>query len=235
MMSAQVVVVGLDLGPERLASCAALLDPEEMARADRFLRPADRNRFMASHAALRIILGEELGHPPEALVFDREAGGRPFVADPAGTSLDFNLSHSGDLAVIGLAHGARIGVDVEARRALPDALRIARSHFAVDETAALGTLPPEDREEAFFALWTRKEAVVKALGAGLSLPLGAFSLTVPPAPPRLLRIAGGTERWSLASPAVGPGSFATVAVMAPGCEIRSVALAGDWIDKFRAK
>lgn len=235
MMSARIAVAGLDLGPDRLARCARLLDPGELACADRFLRAADRSRFIASHAALRVVLSGELGQPAATLRFGCEAGGRPFLASPAGTDIDFNLSHSGDLAVIGVVRGARIGVDVEVRRSLPDALRIARSHFAPDEAAALGVLPPGHREEAFFALWTRKEAVVKALGAGLSMPLAAFSVTIPPAPPELLRIAGGGQRWSLTSLDVGPGACATAAVMAAGCTISSETLARDWLDKFRAK
>lgn len=235
MMSARIAIVDLDLGPVRLACCASLLDSEEMARADRFLRGADRQRFIASHAALRVVLGEELRQPAGSLRFGYEAGGRPFLADPAGTGLDFNLSHSGDRAVVGLVYGTRIGVDVEVRRPLPDALRIARSHFAPDEAAALGALPCECREDAFFGLWTRKEAVVKALGAGLSMPLAAFSVTIPPAPPELIRSVGDGQGWTLASLDVGPGGLATAAVMAAGCTMRSAALSEDWLDKFRAK
>jgi len=235
MITARVAIARLRPGPQSLVRCESLLDPQELARANRFLRSADRDRFIASHAALRLVVGAELGVPPDVLRFDREEGGRPFVAGPASNGFDFNLSHSGDLAVIGCVEGARIGVDVEARRPLPDALRIARSHFASEEASALAALPPEDREGAFFALWTRKEAVVKALGTGLSLYLAAFTVAVPPSPPGLLRIADGGGKWFMAALDVGPGACATVAVTAADCDIRPVSLAEDWADMFMTK
>ena len=234
-MIADVVIAALALDPARIARCAALLSAEETARADRFLREADRDRYIASHAALRVVIGRECGLPPERLRFATEPNGRLFLAEPAGTDLDVNLSHSGDIALIGLVRGARIGVDVEIRRPLPDALRIARSHFARDETTALEALPPSQRERAFFGLWTRKEAVVKALGAGLSQPLAGFSVTVPPDPARLLRIAGGTGPWTLATLDPGPGACVTVAVTAAGVSVRQRDLPATFADKFDAK
>ncbi|WP_342163190.1 4'-phosphopantetheinyl transferase family protein [Methylobacterium sp. SD21] len=234
-MIADVVIAALALDPGRIARCAALLSADETARADRFLREADRIRYIASHAALRVVVGRECGLPPERLRFATEPTGRPFLAEPAGTDLDVNLSHSGDIALIGLVRGARIGVDVEIRRPLPDALRIARSHFAPDETAALEALLPSRREAAFFGLWTRKEAVVKALGAGLSQPLAGLSVTAPPEPARMLRIAGGTAQWTLATLDPGPGACATVAVTAAGVAIRQRDLPAAWADKFDAK
>ncbi len=234
-MIADVVIAALALDAGRLARCAALLSEDERARADRFLRPADRARFIASHAALRLALAAELGVLPERLQFGRESTGRPFIAAPAETGLDVNLSHSGDLAVIGMVRGARVGVDVEIRRPLPDALRIARSHFAPDEVAALEALAPGAREAAFFGLWTRKEAVVKALGAGLSQPLSGFSVSVPPNPPRLLSFAGSAAPWTLLSIEPAREAFATVAVMANDADITVRRLSTTWADRFDAK
>lgn len=234
-MIADVVIAALALDPGRLARCAALLDGEETARAARFLRRADRDRFIASHAALRCVLADRLGVAPRALRLGTEPTGRPVLTEPAGTGLDFNLSHSEDIALIGLVDGARIGVDVEAHRPLPDSLRIARSYFAPDEAGALEVQPSDLREAAFFGLWTRKEAVVKALGAGLSQPLASFSVTVPPEPPRMLRIAEGTGRWTLGTIDAGPGAFATVAVTAVGVTIRETPLPARWPDAFDAK
>lgn len=235
MLSAEIIVVSLGLEPAQLEGCVLALDPEERARADRFVRPADRDRFISSHAALRAVLGTALDLPPPDLRFSRDRSGRPVLVEPSGRGLDFNLSHSGDLAVIGSVRGARIGVDVEVRRPLPDALRIARSHFACDEVASLEALAPHCREGAFFALWTAKEAVVKALGVGLSLPLADFSVAVAPEGPRMLRIAGGAESWTLAALDVGTGARATVAVTAPACAIRLTGLPRGWADKFLAK
>lgn len=234
MKDATVVVVDLRLDPAQLERCAGLLDPGETARADRFLRDEDRARFIASHAALRLVLARALATQAATLGFRQDAKGRPFLAG-AGGDLDFNLSHSGDCALVGLVRGARIGVDVEVRRPLSDALRIARAHFAPDEAESLATLPSPAREEAFFALWTRKEAVVKASGIGLSGSLAAFSVTVPPSPPRLHRPASECGRWTLDTIEAGPGHAATAAVMGGGARFLIERLGQAWIDNFGAK
>ncbi len=234
MKDATVVVVDLRLDPPRLDRCAGLLDPEETARADRFLRDEDRTRFIASHAALRLVLARTLATGAATLGFHRDAKGRPFLAGNGG-DLDFNLSHSGDCALIGLVRGARIGVDVEVRRPLPDALRIARAHFAPDEAQALAALPSSACEEAFFALWTRKEAVVKASGTGLSRSLAAFSVTVPPSPPRLHRPAPECHAWTLEAIEACPGHAATAAVMSGEVSFLTEHLGQGWIDNFDAK
>jgi 4'-phosphopantetheinyl transferase len=235
MTSAEFTVVRLGLDPDRLGPCLTLLDGEERTRAARFLRPADRARFIASHAALRVVLATALSLAPEGLSFSRDEAGRPFLAGPEGEGLDFNLSHSGDIALIGLARGGRIGVDVEVRRPLPDALRIARTHFAADEVAALAALPPQPAQAAFFGLWTRKEAVVKALGAGLSLPLDRFSVSVPPTPPRVVRMAEGARDWTLAAVEAGPEAEATVAVPSSAVTLLENALPERWTRIIGAK
>ncbi|MFC6790549.1 4'-phosphopantetheinyl transferase family protein [Methylobacterium komagatae] len=234
-MSSQVVIVALDLDPQRLSRCAALLDKEETQRAGRFLRQADRERFIASHAALRVVLSHVLDLQPGEFRFGCEETGRPNLIAPSGSGLDFNLSHSGEIALVGFTREGRIGVDVEIRRPLPDALRIARGHFAPEEVRALEDLPVSEREAAFFGLWTRKEAVVKALGAGLSQPLSRFSVTVPPEPPALLKMASGTRSWTLTSLDLGPDAFATVAITAPGLAIAHHTLTAGWADGFDAK
>lgn len=236
MSAAQVWIVDLELSPDRLDRCSTVLDSAECARADRFVRPADRARFIASHAALRFILGEALDLAPAGLRFATGPAGKPDLAGVARGSVTFNLSHSGARALIGLAHGTPIGVDVEAVRSLPDALRIARAHFAADEVSALADTPGSAAERVFFGLWTRKEAVVKALGSGLSLPLDSFSVSVPPARPRLLRMPAGDPPldgpWSLADVACGTDYAATVAVRSAEAAIAVRRLPDAWPDQL---
>lgn len=229
MSAAEVWIVDLAQSEARLTRCAASLSQQERDRADRFLRPADRARYTASHAALRLILARAVGLDPREIAFTVGAAGKPELDGPARGLRTFNLSHSGACALIGLAHGAAIGVDVEAIRPLPDALRIARSHFSRDETEALAASPREAVEAAFFGLWTRKEAVVKALGAGLFLPLDRFSVTVPPTVPRVLRIddPGG---WTLADIEAGPGIAAALAVRSLDATVTVHRLPPDWPD-----
>lgn len=228
----QVWSVDLALSEARLARCAAWLSPDEAARADRFLRSEDRNRYVASHAALRLILSRALGTAAAAVAFSAGAAGKPELAGPHAGILHFNLSHSGTRALVGLARIAAIGVDVEAIRPIPDALRIARAHFSASEAAALAALPLDAVGPAFTGLWTRKEAVVKALGAGLSLRLDRFTLTLPPEAPRLTGIAGGDPKaWTLHHLEPGPGTVGTAAIRAPGAAVALCALPEDWLDR----
>ena len=99
---------------------AADLRPDERARADRFRAERDRARFIASHAALRVILGAYAGARPEELAFEAGERGKPGLKHPAGTGIEFNLSHSGGWAVVAVARGRRVGVDVEQVRPLAE-------------------------------------------------------------------------------------------------------------------
>lgn len=227
MSAADVWIVDLAVSPDQLDLCWTVLDRPERDRADRFLRPVDRARYVASHAALRRILAETLDCDPAEIRFADGADGKPELAGSARGALGFNLSHSGARALIGLAPAAAIGVDVELVRPIPDAGQIARTHFAADEVATLVALPPDAVEGAFYGLWTRKEAVVKAHGTGLSLPLDRFSVTLPPAPPRLLRWPGAGG-WTLAELDVGPDYAATVAVRSSDAKVTSHRLSADW-------
>lgn len=230
--AADIWIVDLALSPGQLDRCAPVLDTHERHRAARFMRAADRIRFQASHAALRLILGEALGSAPGAIRVEAGGAGKPRLAGAAHGAFDFNLSHSGERAVVGVARGAAIGVDVEAIRPIPDALRIARGHFAADEAAALAFHSHETMEPAFFGLWTRKEAVVKALGAGLSMSLDRFSVSVPPARPRILRMQQAGD-WTLTELDCGPGYAATAALRCAASEITVRHLAGDWTTRLR--
>lgn len=209
---AHVWLVDLALSPQALTACDAVLSEDERARGERFLRSEDRDRYRASHAALRLVLGRALGADPRSLAFAAGPNGKPELAGAVREALGFNLSHSGRLALIGLSARHPIGVDVELIRPLSDALRIARGHFSPDEAAALAATSERERVAVFFGLWTRKEAVVKALGAGLALPLDRFSVTLPPAAPRLLRMADGHGAWTLVDLEIGPDYAATAAV-----------------------
>ncbi|KIU37442.1 4-phosphopantetheinyl transferase [Methylobacterium radiotolerans] len=235
MSAVEVWIVDLALTPGQIDRCEAVLDAAERGRADRFLRPVDRARFRASHAALRLILGDALGLAPADVELLAGAGGKPELAGAARRAADFNLSHSGARALIGLARDASIGVDVEAVRPIADALRIAAAHFAADEVSALAGAPHGAVERRFFGLWTRKEAVVKALGSGLSLPLDRFSVSVPPrtaapSPGFRRRVLDLDGPWSLAEIDCGSDHVATVAVRSAGAEITCHRLSDDWPD-----
>lgn len=215
----------------RFLGRTALLSPEEWLRADRFLRAVDRDRFVASHAALRLILGGALGLAPAAVPLAVSSSGKLHLGGAQAGRLQFNLSHSGSLALVGLAK-VPIGVDIEAIRPLPDALAIARGHFHPSEVAAIAAQPSERQQWAFYGCWTRKEAFVKALGAGLAIRLDRFTVSVPPAPAALLDCAeslGDPDGWTLHHLAPESGAIGAVAIAQRDAPCTRHRLASDWI------
>jgi 4'-phosphopantetheinyl transferase len=162
------------------AELHASLEPTEHERAARFRFEEHRKRFVHGRGLLRHLLGRLLALPPAQLRFDYGPQGKPQLATGRGAALDFNFSHSGPWALLGISDGAAIGVDIELPRAVPELTKIARQHFAAGEQRALAALPASDQPAAFLAGWTRKEAFVKALGGGLAVPLDSFEVTLDP-------------------------------------------------------
>lgn len=161
------VQAGSDSGGPR--DVAELLDARERERAASFRRPSDRARYVFAHCVLRQILGAYLDRPPGALTYRWNPAGKPALERPEGTY--FNLSHSGDLVVVAVTRAGPVGVDVERITGSRDLETIARRFFAEEEWAGIEPLDAERRVVAFFRLWTRKEALLKGLGTGLSIPL----------------------------------------------------------------
>jgi len=151
-----------------------LLDTTERTRAQRFVHDLHRNRYIAAHAGMRLILGRYLNHAPHALQFVIGPYGKPELSPSQQPCADaaplrFNLSHSNDIALLAVSTDVAIGVDIEALRpGLPDAA-LATGVLTATELAELERLPAGQRTEAFFACWARKEACMKALGLGLAL------------------------------------------------------------------
>ena len=151
------------------------LDDDERRQAQAYYRPIHGERFASARGLLRLLAAAYTGQSPRAVRFATGPHGKPeLLASPM--PLEFNLSHSEDLALIAFARQGRLGVDVEQVRTLPDALPLARRNFATDEVRWLNSTSPQQQAEVFFRIWTRKEAVLKAVGAGLSLDLQGFSV-----------------------------------------------------------
>lgn len=140
----------------------ALLDDQERARAARFHRPDDRTRYVIAHAALRRILARAMGCAAAGIRYGFGAGGKPLLP---GSRLGFNLSHAGDDAVVAMVRDGEVGIDIE--QAPDDADHLAGQILSADELAEYRRLPAADRPQAFARAWTRKEAVLKAVGCGL--------------------------------------------------------------------
>jgi 4'-phosphopantetheinyl transferase len=147
---------------------AALLDAVEQERAARFVFERDHFRFVAAHAALRRILARYAHEAPAALRFALDDNGKPYLSAPRCADFGWNLSHSGDLAVVAVAAGA-VGVDIECERPLPDLPALAQRCLTAAEADTLAACDESARVAAFLRVWTRKEACLKAIGAGLEL------------------------------------------------------------------
>ncbi|WKB53896.1 4'-phosphopantetheinyl transferase family protein [Eleftheria terrae] len=171
----------LDAWPD--ATRQQVLSDEERARAARFVFERDQRRFTAAHCLLRERLAQASGLPPAALRFQQGPHGKPYLLDAPG--LSFNLSHSGDWAAVVVAPGGEVGVDVEVIRTMSDVVALTRGNFTPQENDELLALPEAEREAAFLCGWTRKEACLKALGSGLSLPAASFHAGLAPTTTRV--------------------------------------------------
>jgi 4'-phosphopantetheinyl transferase len=171
------------LQPADAGSSAALamLDPEERARAARFHFDGDRKNFIARRSLLRSILARYLCVEPPQIILTREERGKPRLAGPPGAALlHFNSSHSRNLALVAVCRFAPLGVDVEQLRPMPEMAEIAATFCSPQENALLNAAPPDKKIEAFFDLWTRKEAWLKATGEGIAGSLAQLDCSVAP-------------------------------------------------------
>jgi 4'-phosphopantetheinyl transferase len=215
----QVWQVELAVDAPAVASALAVMSGDERARADRLRRLEDRRRFIVSRAGLRRILGAWLGVAPQALRLGEGEYGKPCLATVGGPP--FNVSHSGDLALIAVSRSHAVGVDIEQTgRGLDELDAIAQAYFSTAERLAYAALPRAERARAFYRGWTRKEAVAKALGLGMSLPGPSFDVTLT-AEPKLLRLAEDTapSPWSLTDLDLPPGYAGALASPASGVQV----------------
>ncbi|MDZ7630666.1 MAG: 4'-phosphopantetheinyl transferase superfamily protein [Gemmatimonadaceae bacterium] len=199
-----------------------VLAEHERERAGRFHFEHDRAAFITTRASLRRLLAEETRLPADQLQLPSDPNGRPFWAgadlDPPAARLDFNVSHSGPVAAIGISRGRRIGVDVEwhgRQRSLRD---LEDQVMGPAEKAMLRELDDAAHLKAFLACWTRKEALVKAIGLGLSYPVTTIDLPLVP-PDRLVRLGEGpSDLWSILT-SDEPGYTLSIAVAGSGMDV----------------
>ena len=180
-----------------------LLSPDEIQRANRFRFAEHRRRFVIARGCLRKLLSAYLQNDAGELVFTYSGEGKPSLDFRHQTDLRFNLSHSGEIAAFAFALGRNLGIDVELIRRDVDVDEIPKRFFSCAEQEVLKTLQGEGKFQGFFNCWTRKEAYVKAVGSGLSLPLRDFDVSLRPGDEaRLLATRPDqslASRWSMAS------------------------------------
>ena len=158
-----------------------LLDQQEQQRAYSFRFKHHFRQFVIAHSKLRRILSLYTCQPSHSLRFAFQKQGKPFLKD--FSRLQFNLSHSNELAVCGLTLTMPLGIDIEFHKPIENYLDIAKHYFSKDEISELMCLPQHLHSQGFYNAWTRKESFIKAVGDGLYYPLDKFSVSLHPSMP----------------------------------------------------
>jgi len=217
-----VLCIGIDLrdtAEDWQEAALPCVTASEIARAQRFRQPMDATRHLVGRALVRALLARELGTATLQAEFTANPWGKPALPN---CGIEFSISHSGMAVWVALCRGTPVGIDVELENsgtdphALSDILHPA-------ERAELLALPMQEARAAFFRCWTRKEAIVKALGEGLSKPLSGFRVHTGSRSGDWLIEAPSIPGagWSTADLAAAPGQYASVAAIASGLTIDS--------------
>jgi 4'-phosphopantetheinyl transferase len=223
-VTADVWTFALDLPDAAATRLDAFLSAEERDRSGRFFHARDARRFRAAHGRLREILAFHLAVAPQQIVLADGPHGKPYVATPV-SPLRFSLSHSHGLAAVAVLQGAEIGVDIE--RVGPRAGTEPEDALSPRERAVLSALAGSERQDAFYRCWTRKEALLKAHGGGLGVPLDSFDVPVGrEADDVILHLGGGKDLGRTSGQAGDRGWRVVSFIPAPGFA-GAVAIAAD--------
>ena len=160
------------------AEMISFLSPSEIEKAKRFRVEGSKDKYVAARSSLRIILGAYLNVSPSDIQFSHTPQGKPYVnVDSESTGIQFNLSHSKDLTLIAVTNTRHVGIDVEYIRPISEMGQLVERFFSFDEKQIYTSNILEDNIKVFYKLWTRKEALSKALGYGLTIPLDKLDVS----------------------------------------------------------
>jgi 4'-phosphopantetheinyl transferase len=169
-----------DLPRLKLEEAPSLLTMEEHARAARFYFEKDRNQYLVRRCVLRMLLGGYINMQPARVQIDYGVNGKPGVKPlNDGSTLQFNLSHSYSQAIYAFSWNRQVGIDLEKILPIPDAERLAEHYFSIQENEMLRTFSGNHKWDAFYKIWTAKEAYLKAQGDGLAHPLNQVEISLP--------------------------------------------------------
>jgi 4'-phosphopantetheinyl transferase len=165
--------IPLYIAESQLPQLLTLLNDEEKNTATRFRFDQHRRRYIASHAALRNILAQQLNTTACKIDIHIQENGKPYIPQ---TPIHFNLTHSKDLALLAISYQGDVGIDLEYLKQGTNFLGIAERFFHPLEVEQLKEMAPKSREKFFYFCWTGKEAYLKAKGVGIANHLKMFSL-----------------------------------------------------------
>ncbi|MEO1082852.1 MAG: 4'-phosphopantetheinyl transferase superfamily protein [Acidobacteriota bacterium] len=217
---AEVDIWSIDLAspPVPVDDLWTVLSDDERDRAGRFHFERHRRRFTVRRGAMRMLLGAYLNREPSSLDFTKGPKGKPDIEPPVTpkTRLVFNLTDSADLALLAVGADQELGVDVECLERPRDAGRLVERYFSESERQVYSGLPETLKTDGFFRAWTSKEAYLKAIGTGLSVPLRYSTVELDPRrPPRIVSLGDETEAargWSLYAMRPADGFVAALAI-----------------------
>ena len=207
----KIVIFKQSAPPIAYPALYEVLSQDEVQRMQAYYTDRLKQAYAARRGMLRHILAAALGATAKSIKFACTPYGKPYLIDD--NQVAFNLSHSKDLAMIGICRSP-IGLDIEAMVASHDLEAISKSHFAPEEQQTLATLTSAQYVQGFYHAWTRKEAFIKMDGRGLQIPLDSFAVTIQPnIPPRILRSDDGdTSNWQLVDLPVPDGFVGALVV-----------------------
>ena len=207
----------LEMAHQEIDELFTILSSDEKMRAGRFYFERDRKRFIAGRGQLRIIIGGYLGMDPSQIEFAYREAGKPVLkSELQDKPLEFNLSHSNDLALCIFSCNCEVGIDVEYIHSMPDMDDFAEKFFSARETELINSLRGKEKDAAFFKFWTCKEALLKANGSGLTTPLSHMEIFLDADGSAALNSIGGdraqASRWHLEAFNPAQGYQAALAV-----------------------
>ena len=202
------------------ADLLRILSREERTQAAQFSFERDRMRFIQAHGIVLQILSNYLDADAATLIFARTHHGKPYLIPRANDPhLEFSVSRSSNCCMLAVQLDHSIGIDIEKVRDLPQAIDIVQSYFTPVESKALSALRGAARRDAFFALWTHKEAMVKGLGISLAAHLGRIEFDLDPIGGLRLvawdRDQSVAQKWSVVRLDPAPGYVAAIASAYP--------------------
>lgn len=206
----------LTVSMQQIFAFEQTLATDERHRANRFRFEQDKTRFIASRGMLRDILSRYLNLEPDQVQFAYGEYGKPTLASTIKhTGLEFNLSHSGAMAVYAIAHQKQVGIDVEQHRFLNNLNPLVQQCLSPKELEVFLTLEPAHQQTTFFHYWTGKEAYLKAIGKGLAVPLEQIEIPLDTSKPTKLLVeesAFQSNDWYLQTVPVSTGYSAALVV-----------------------
>lgn len=223
---ADLWITPLDLSCSKLAEFETTLSAQELDQAYRFRFEQHRHWYIAAHGWLRSVLAGYLSQSADAVEFVRSPKGKPGLSRSTNPRhIQFNLAHSANLAAIAVTQNCDVGVDIEQVCPIRDAKDLVSRFFSERESAAFQILPEDQRDAAFFNLWTRKEAWLKATGEGIAHLLNQVEVSfIPGEPAKLLKLPPGYDTgspWSLKVIHPRPGVAVAVVANCVPLELRT--------------